>query len=336
MMNSCVSGVRKKLVAAGLSASAPVLIGGHSLGGALVQDYAASRAGEYAGVVLMGAGLLRKYVNGTATQFPLPTLTMSGTLDGLYRVTRQSESYYHYVQHPPPGQAPIDFPVVVFEGMSHMQFASGPLPLAVRLNDLAPEVTYDSAHAMVATVLAAFLEVRRQGPRAAAAAQTVADAVQASGAVLAPIIAALEQEAFKHFRPPCNSDYPMPKCPYYAHYPDKPKGTTPQYNCTCGTPWTRTVAQQSVAGNLTNVSYIVADAVHDVSDEHPHHLPHIWRDCTDGSGPCVINVTTVTGPIYSALDGLDTGFYPIAATELNTKLKSRQAMYLAANLPVCI
>jgi hypothetical protein len=49
-----------------------------------------------------GSTLLRKYRNGTdATHYPVPTMMMSGTLDGLFRVTRQAESFYHYCSTDP-------------------------------------------------------------------------------------------------------------------------------------------------------------------------------------------------------------------------------------------
>jgi len=53
----------------------------------------------------MGGGILRKYrtnVNETGnTSFgSIPTLTISGTKDGLYRISRGAEGYFHGVQNP--------------------------------------------------------------------------------------------------------------------------------------------------------------------------------------------------------------------------------------------
>jgi len=39
---------------------------------------------------------------------------------------------------------------------------------------------------------------------------------------------------------------------------------------------------------------------------------------------------SVTENIYETFDGFDTGFYPIAATEMKAKLMSRQAVQVAA------
>ena len=55
--------------------------------------------------------------------------------------------------------------------------------------------------------------------------------MNATGERLSPLIAALKLEAYAHFKPPCDSDYPMPACPLYPRHPDKPKGSAPQFNC---------------------------------------------------------------------------------------------------------
>jgi len=70
------------------------------------------------------------------------------------------------------------------------------------------------------------------------------------------------------------------------------------------------------------------DAFHDVSDEHPFHLPNIWTSC-DSPGPaCVLNVTTVTMPVLKAGD-LFPGNTTLSAIELKTKFKSREAVWTA-------
>lgn len=85
-----------------------------------------------------------------------------------------------------------------------------------------------------------------------------------------------------------------------------------------------------------DVKLIVKDAFHDVSDVRPFHLPHIFdpKPGSACSGPkeCLINSTTVTMPIYDLKDQLDTGLWPITASEMRTKFKSRQAIMEAAGL----
>ena len=50
---------------------------------------------------------------------------MAGSMDGLSRVTRAAEAYYHQIEL---AKQTADFPVVVIEGMNHYQWASGAPP----------------------------------------------------------------------------------------------------------------------------------------------------------------------------------------------------------------
>lgn len=54
--------------------------------------------------------------------------------------------------------------------------------------------------------------------------------------------------------------------------------------------------------------------------------------CDKPTADCTLNVTTVTMPIHEA-DPSDVARAPLGATELRTKLKSRQAMMEAAGFP---
>jgi hypothetical protein len=259
---------------------------------------------------------------------------LDGTLDGLYRVSRQAETYYHYQLHATnPTEATTNFPVVVYEGVNHMQFASGTPPFLVKKSDLKSEVDEVTGHSMMANTINSFMQQHHSAStnmNSDAALASLQSEIDQTGKIVAPLIAALEQEAFIHFKPACNSDYPMPDCPAYPRYPSKQQGTTPQRECVCGTPWVQAVAQDTMAGfEADGVKVVATDAVHSVSDVTPIHLPHLWSNCSSESG-CTLNVTTVTQPIYSSLDGLDTGYSYTSASELRVKLKSREAMWTAA------
>ena len=65
---------------------------------------------------------------------------------------------YHQILHAKDPQSAVEmFPVVVYEGVTHMQFASGTPPFAVKNADLKPEVSYDDAHAAMASSMTMFL-----------------------------------------------------------------------------------------------------------------------------------------------------------------------------------
>ena len=122
----------------------------------------------------------------------------------------------------------------------------------------------------------------------------------------------------------------------------KPPSPLPPADCTCGSAWMATAAEMMAA--LADrplptplVSALVsADAAHSVSDVRPFHLPHIFNPppghACNTSTHCAINLTTLTEPVYDSRDALDTGLYPIAATELRAKMKSRQAVWQAAGV----
>lgn len=326
------AGMTRSLAAlklAGLPSSAPLLVAAHSLGGVMLQDWTYSNHEQVSAQLLTGSTLLRKYRNGTAADtYPVPTLMMSGTLDGLFRVTRQAESYYHYVTNHV--QPPAQFPVVTFEGLSHWSFGSGKAPGLVQSHDLKPEITEEKGHQLAAAVVASFfadvLKAKGFPYLNTTAAVAVSSAVKTSAEIVAPIIASQQQEAFIHLGKACNSDFAMPaSCPTYPRYPSGQKKGSNSPHCVCGTPWSAH-AQQIMAG--PNITVVAADAIHPVSDVSPIHLPHIWSKCTGGAG-CALNVTTVTYPAYATLDSEDTGFFSASASELKVKLKSRQSLMMA-------
>ena len=75
----------------------------------------------------MGSVLDRKKISinedGTsAVDYTIPTLEIAGTRDGISRLSRTAESYWHQVKNVQKSQANL-FPVEVIEGVSHYQFA---------------------------------------------------------------------------------------------------------------------------------------------------------------------------------------------------------------------
>lgn len=81
-----------------------IFIAAHSLGGVMAQNYVGSKAGEMKGAILMGSVLLRSARNITAdgsTVFhsATPTLTLVGEKDGLMRISRGAEAYWHQAEN---------------------------------------------------------------------------------------------------------------------------------------------------------------------------------------------------------------------------------------------
>jgi hypothetical protein len=87
-------------------------------------------------------------------------------------------------------------------------------------------------------------------------------------------------------------------------------------------------------GGTFDDSYITVvddDNFHRVDSVNPVHLPYVDSTCTpDVTEPCYLNTVTITENKYGWLDEMDTGFYPVSASEMKTKLSSRQAVQIKA------
>jgi hypothetical protein len=150
-------------------------------------------------------------------------------------------------------------------------------------------------------------------------------------------------EGYHYLNGPCESDHPTNPTCQYPKWPDHclgpcagPPDPLPPTNCECGSPWVMQNAQRVMADLPASVTIDTKDSFHDVSDVRPFHLPHIFRPapgsaCASLDG-CTIDTTTVSMPIYDSRDALDTGLYPVTASEFRTKLKSRQAMQESAGM----
>lgn len=77
--------------------------------------------------------------------------------------------------------------------------------------------------------------------------------------------------------------------------------------------------------NNNNIDIHTQDNFHRVYTITPVHLPQANNTCSgDADSGCTLETITVTENLYETFDGFDTGFYPIAATEMRAKLLSRQ------------
>jgi len=342
-------GIVKKMKAAGMKADKTV-IAAHSLGAVMSQIYLSSSylgKGKADALVLMGATVLRSNRNSTAQP---PTLTVDGDLDGLLHVTRQAEAFFHQVDKKGGPKVGLDRPVVLLEGLNHWSFSSGDLPGNVANNDIQAEVSKEAGHAAIAETISNFLVGSfGSNPDKEAAAAAIMFAMRRTSDLLAPVTEAMHMEGYHYFNPPCQSDYPTNPTCQYRSWPGAsiipgthagPPNPLPPVDCTCGSPWVNTVAAKIMAGlegTLAATATLESkDSFESVSDVRPFHLPHIWEPkpgtaCADPA-TCKIETTTVSQPIYDFKDELDTGLYPVTASEYRTKLKSREAVQQQAGL----
>lgn len=112
----------------------------------------------------MGSGLLRdKRHNDNSTghtvfDYKLPTLVFAGSKDGLYRITRNAESYWHQVMNIDPSQATM-FPIALMKGATHGSFMDDSmLPSHVMDMDLTPEMDQDAGYKFIAETMATYIK----------------------------------------------------------------------------------------------------------------------------------------------------------------------------------
>ena len=181
----------------GMSTST-VFYAGHSYGSLKVQEYCYEYSSNCTGTMLLAGFLLRNASGYSYSKgYPTPTLTIGGELDGLTRLTRLMESYYHQVQTQPVSLG-YKFPVVVLQGATHMQWASGTPPPLVKKYDLRPEVSDDDAHSTMGDAIAGWMDFILDSSNTLAM-DKVSQYIQQTSTMLAPLIEAFYRESYYYF-----------------------------------------------------------------------------------------------------------------------------------------
>lgn len=292
----------------------PFFFVAHSLGGVFLQDYIFDKKNQdslpakVAGLILEGSYILRKnrdLVYNNSNLIP-SIMSVSGDLDGLNRISRMSEAFYFDVQNSGKGVPTITY---FIPGMNHYQFAGeGNPPFTVRSNDIKPEITNDEAKDLVASLISSHMKsvltIANENDK-----KLLENTLGKTKEIAQPMIEAFLLEGSYHFNTPC-------------YQFDKPEGT----GCTEGSQWSE--YSQKLMGTL-NVNAQVIDSFHPVYQINPVHLPAIHNNCSTPDN-CVLNITTVSEPIYGYLDSQDISLNPCAASEIKTKMMSRQSIFLAA------
>lgn len=266
------------------------------------------------GQVLMGSFLGRWNLNRldgegrTLIDYPLPTLTLAGTLDGLARISRFAVATWLQRINAATARRPERFPVITLEGASHMQFASGEAVPYVKAFNLVPTASEAEVHEQIGALVAVFLPSCLE-VGANPASPALEEAAEASAAWLEPLIEALRMEGYYGFRPPC--------------YDTAETNSRTDPCCTPYSPWIQEHANALMAGEaevpvrfgMTALDSFDRSATYNPFARPPVHIPQISADCT-APNPCQV-----------AFTALDTGFFPISAFSLRCKLNSRQSFW---------
>jgi predicted esterase len=288
-----------KLHKSGMLTNTTIFLGGHSLGGIASQTLAYKYPNKVFGQILIGAYLERKYETAS-TIYPVPTLTLSGELDGLARVTRIIESFYFYSTYP-------HFTLII-PGMNHMNTASGEPSGHILKNDIQSEINETIAHQQLSIRICDYINMRLNN-------QTMTSMLEynlnQTKIFSQPYLNALSLEGFYHFLPPC-----------YNQTND---------NCQIGSPWSA-YGQKILSGLNDTVQLNISDEFHIVY-KIPEHFAHLDNNCSfiKPLNNCVLNIHTVTQNIYDLNDQSDTGETHTSAEEMRVKMISRQVLLQAAD-----
>lgn len=293
---------------AGMPADTPLLFGAHSLGTVFLQMYCGTAANNCTAQVLTGGPIARTSYYPKLS-YPVPTLTLGGSLDGLARVTRTVAESVYQIQNV--SNAGDLFPVAVIEGMNHYQWASGEPSLLEKSRDLHAEISIEQAHETAAALISDFFAQRLNVPGSGA---KLAAAVSATKAFAAPLIEAYLLEGSRHFNAPRQIGGPGKK--------DCVKGGCPDHS-----EWART-AQAIVAGPLSGWNFnssnnFVSCTSTPITGE-VFHLPNISND----SATHTVFSTTYSQCKWDIADAEDTGFVYTSASEIGTKMSSRQCLLI--------
>jgi len=274
------------------------------------------------GQILMGSTLLRNTHtindNGkTLFDYKTPTLQLSGLKDGLLRISRGAEAFWHSEKNIDDSQKGM-FPVNALDDVSHASFMdSTMIPDFVKKSDLKADIDEITAHNEAANAMTAFISGVLGISELSDMSQKMKDDTED---LLKPFLDMMEQETLYSMKAPCYNDALV--------NPDDIK-------CAHGSQWTKT-AQKIMGGDISwaDADIVTNDNFHQVYTMPPAghvHLPETTScdDPTDGA-KCTLKTISVTENYYNRLDQSDTGKSPIAANEMKAKLLSRQSIQTAA------
>jgi len=255
-----------------------------------------------------------------------------GSMDGVARFSHFAALHHRESKH----ASHQHFVTIV--GASHHSFASGKPSAMTKELDLVPISPQKEVHSKMIAIVDEFAQP------GASSQSNLRRAEETTAKLAGPIVAALKLEGSAALgQDICNSDFPTNPTCNYPKYPDfsLPFGPAPapsplpSSTCVCGSEWITSTASPVMAGTLDgkySFQTVAADAFHDVSDEHPFHLPHIWNSCKAGE-KCTLNITTLTMPVMKAGDLFpNASSAPLSAFEMKSKLKSRETILKAAGI----
>jgi len=171
-ISSKINETLTQLISKGFSGD-NIYLAGHSLGGVFAQEYIKSNWNideksqkallKIKGLILMGSVLIQSSNTITPSgssiiDFPVPTLTLNGELDGLLRITRSAVSYWHQTHNIDSSQTG-QFTTLALEGFNHSNFMDSALaPDSVTSFDLKSEISEDESEETLSELIVDFMQ----------------------------------------------------------------------------------------------------------------------------------------------------------------------------------
>ena len=298
-MEKQIDSILDELVTAGFKGE-KIILAGHSVGGIAAQDVFL-KSKKFESLILLGSFVTRK---NRSQLKDAQILTVAAELDGLTRITRIAESFYHQnVTTKNKSQT-----IAVIEGMNHMQFATGRKPLLVRKRDLKAEIPNDYAQEQVANVISDFIVSTSGTSTLSKTFRTNEN--RKSKKLLSPLIDAMLLEGSHHLKKPC------------THL--KPNQNEP---CWKESPWARLSSENFLPEVKDKI--VARNEYHEVWRIFPFFHPKIENTCTQQEDDCTLSIKSISQPTYEILSALDTGFISNSASEIRVKFRSRQSVFEA-------
>jgi hypothetical protein len=300
------------LYSAGMDKNAKIYLAGHSLGGVAIGKFAEQSTANISGLILLGSFLDRSL---RGKDLKTRVVQIGGELDGLSRITRFAEEFYHrsydketrkYVSN-----GSNDSPVFVIKGMNHMQFASGDIPYLVNLRDLKSEIDELSAHNEIANLINAFILNDLE---------SLDRAFKSTLELLHPIIQAYEMEGSIHFNRPGQKNCIKGACGEGSHWAAIAQGILGGKNI---------FDKEGLNLTITN-TFVILSSLPPLNEIHH---PKLIVDPSDSKN---VTIHTMSECSWDTLDKwVDSAFAPTSASEIGSKFISRQCtLRKGANLTV--
>lgn len=257
----------------GLPKNSKLLYSGHSLGGAFLVNYLYSEnKNNSTHVILLSSFITNKYSN-----FDNKILTISGELDGLCRITRMAENYYHGNTN-----------MIILENVNHWSFASGEPTKKVLKNDIYVDKSYEKEnHNIISNIIVSYIMSNMS---------VLKMYKDKTYQLLKPILKLLEYEGSTKLNVSVKSSKYLEDNLKYFY-------------------------------NLSKITKInEKNKFYPLNKIYPDPLPTVTFINKNE-----INTTSITN-LEFVNDKLDTGFYPISAISMNTKLNSFSRIHQHQNI----